>query len=188
VIGSRENLVPGVIAAVVVVGLLCLVDLLLTFGVIRRLREHTDLLRDSQLPGGPPVTRLTAGQAPERFTAVTSDGGAVTGPDGLRLAGFFSAKCSACPERVAPFAAYVRTNGLAKDEVLAVLIVADGDRPPSYLSELAEVARVSVQPMDSMLAQAFGVVGYPAFCLLDAEGAVVSSGFDPAALPAPAIV
>jgi len=31
-------------AAVVVVGLLCLTDLLLTFGVIRRLREHTEQL------------------------------------------------------------------------------------------------------------------------------------------------
>jgi len=31
-------------AAIVVVGLLCLADLLLTFGVIRRLREHTEQL------------------------------------------------------------------------------------------------------------------------------------------------
>ena len=31
-------------AAIVVMGLLCLIDLLLTFGVIRRLREHTEQL------------------------------------------------------------------------------------------------------------------------------------------------
>ena len=35
---------PILIAAVVVVGGLCLLDLLLTFGVIRRLREHTSML------------------------------------------------------------------------------------------------------------------------------------------------
>ena len=35
---------PILIAAVVVVGCLCLLDLLLTFGVIRRLREHTSML------------------------------------------------------------------------------------------------------------------------------------------------
>ena len=35
---------PIVIAAVTIVGVLCVLDLLLTFGVIRRLREHTAML------------------------------------------------------------------------------------------------------------------------------------------------
>ena len=178
---------PAVIAAVATVGLLCLVDLLLTFGVIRRLREHTELLRSQPVRAERPVISLTTGQAPELFTLVTSGGTVVTGPGGLRLAGFFSSSCSACPERVAPFIAYARTNRLASDEVLAVLLVGDGDEPPLYANDLARVARVSVQPFDCLVTKAFGVTGYPAFCLLDADGAVVSSGFDPAALPAPAM-
>ena len=33
-------------AAVVVVGILCVLDLLLSFGIIRRLREQNEALRD----------------------------------------------------------------------------------------------------------------------------------------------
>jgi hypothetical protein len=33
-----------------------------------------------------------------------------------------------------------------------------------------------------------GVIGYPAFCLLDADGAAVASGYDAAGLPALAMV
>jgi hypothetical protein len=179
--------VPALIAAVVIVGLLCLIDLLLTFGVIRRLREHTELLRDRDHPiTMSPVIGLSAGQTPAAFTVATADG-TVTGPAGLRLVGFFSAGCSACPERVAPFAGYARSHQLAVDEVLAVILVGDSGEPPSYLNAVAEVAQVSVQPFDCPAAQAFAVAGYPAFCLLDADGAVLSSGFDPAELPAPAM-
>ena len=56
------------IGAVVVVGVLCLIDLLLTFGVIRRLREHTTMLAGFQ-PGGDRVTGLAAGGTPAAFTA-----------------------------------------------------------------------------------------------------------------------
>jgi hypothetical protein len=47
---------------------------------------------------------------------------------------------------------------------------------------------VSVQPGGGPVTAAFGVAGYPAFCLLDTSGAVVSSGLDPAGLPSPALV
>ena len=178
----------AIIAAVVVVGLLCLVDLLLTFGVIRRLREHTDLLRNRQtsIPWRP-VIGLAEGEAPAPFTVVSAAGATVTGPAGLRLAGFFSVGCSVCPGQVAPFAEYARAHHLAKDQVLAILLVPDGGEPPPYLHELAEVAQVTVQRPDAMVAQAFKVAGFPAFCLLDANGAMVSSGFGSAELPAPVL-
>jgi hypothetical protein len=178
---------PVVIAAVVIVGLLCLLDLLLTFGTIRRLREHTELLRARQLADTLPVIGLPAGQVPEPFTAVAEDGAVIAGPAGLRLAGFFSATCPACPGRVAPFIDYVQANHIARDDVLATLLDAAGAAPPPYLSLLAEVALVTVQPAGSQVIKSFGVAGYPAFCLLDADGAVVASGFDPESLPAAAM-
>lgn len=178
---------PVVIAAVIVVGAVCLLDLLLTFGVIRRLREHTELLREHQMPSSRQVIGLSAGQVPKPFTVVTADGAALSGPAGLRLAGFFSASCSICPARVAPFIEYVRGNHIARDDVLVVLLVTDGNTPPRYMDELAEAAQVCVQPDDSGVATAFSVAGYPAFCLLDTDGVVVSAGYDPAALPSPAM-
>ncbi|HLK01868.1 MAG TPA: hypothetical protein VKU39_18455 [Streptosporangiaceae bacterium] len=138
-------------------------------------RERTDVLRSHQ---------VSVGQAPVSFIAVAEDGTAVGGPVGLTLVGFFCAGCPACSARIAPFTAYVRANRIARDDVLTILLLGD-EGPPPYLDRLAEVALVSVQPPGNLIGEAFGVDGYPAFCLLDGVGTVVATGADPAALPAP---
>jgi hypothetical protein len=173
------------IAAVALVGVLCLLDLLLTFGVIRRLREHTALL--SGRGGQPPVLGLAKGKAPGAFSAVTASGEVVTDAAKLRMVAFFSSSCSACPERVPPFAEYASSHRLERDSVLAV--IQDGAAEPvPYLDQIAGVALVCMEPVDGEVAKAFEVNGYPLFFLLDADGAVVDSGFDPAMLPEPAAV
>jgi len=88
-------------AAVVVVGLLCLADLLLTFGVIRRLREHTEQLSGFpwSRPSGKPA--WPTGRSRSHLPRSASPGERLSGPAGLRVVAFFSAGCSACPERVA---------------------------------------------------------------------------------------
>lgn len=175
---------PILIAAVIAVGGLCLLDLLLTFGVIRRLREHTDILSNG--PGAASsVTSLEPGQSPAAFAAVTTSGEPVTGA-GLRVAAFFSSSCSACPERVAPFLAYLSRHRISQDSVL-VVVSQDDDAPAPYLDQLAEAAQACTEPEGGEIAKAFGVTGFPAFCLLDADGAVLASGYDPAALPEPAM-
>ncbi len=170
-------------AAVGVIGALCLLDLLLTFGVIRRLREHTELLSR----GGavtPPVVGLAAGEPVAAFSAVTTGGERLPGAGGLRVAGFFSSSCSACPERVSPFVDYLRSHQVAPDSVLSVVVAPSGE-PPPYLDRLAEVSRVCIERVDGEVARAFKVAGFPAFCLLGADGAIVASGYDPAMLPEP---
>jgi hypothetical protein len=174
---------PILVVAVVIVGALCLTDLLLSFGIIRRLREHTALLSE-QAHADLPVTGLAAGEIPAPFTVVTTDEQLQAGPAGLRLVAFFSSSCSICPKRVPAFADYVRTNSLGHDGVLAVVLGA-ADKPVPYLDELRAVARTRLEPEDGELAKVFKVSGYPAFCLLDADGAVLASGYDPATLPAP---
>ncbi|HLJ99770.1 MAG TPA: hypothetical protein VKU39_07665 [Streptosporangiaceae bacterium] len=174
---------PVLIAAVILVGVVCLTDLLLTFGVIRRLREHTAMLGETR-GADPPVTGLAAGQTPDPFAAVTIDGAAIAGPAGLRVVAFFSRHCPACPGRISPFIDYVRANHLSQVDVLAV-VTGSPDEPVAYLGQLADVAQVCVEEDDDDLAKAFKVSGFPAFCLLSASGAVFASGFDPAALPAP---
>lgn len=168
-------------AAIVVVGLLCLADLLLTFGVIRRLREHSE-----QLAGfgqDTAVTQLAADEVPAPFTALGTTGEQLTGPTGLRLVAFFSAGCSACPESVPAFVDYLRANHIARDEVLVVIGSSQAE-PVSYAEQLAEVAPVCVEPPGGELETAFKVRGYPAFCLLDATGSVSVASHEPAKLPA----
>ena len=184
---------PALIAAVAIVGALCLLDLLLTFGVIRRLREHSEMLARSQAGGGAAgsgAIGLGAGQAPAAFTATATDGGegvAVPGPSGLTVVAFFSPKCPVCPERAPAFIDYVTAHAVGRAEVLAV-IAGQSDEPVPYLADLAAVARISTEPNDGTVGRAFAVRGFPAFFLLDAGGTVLWSGYDPTALPAPAAV
>lgn len=170
------------VAAVIAVGLLCVVDLLLTFGVVRRLREHTALL--SARTSETIVLGLSPGSTPSAFAAVTTEGDVLTGPSGFRVAAFFSSSCSICPRRAPAFVDYIRANRMARGEVLAVVLAREGDFVP-YLDSLAQVAQVCMQPPDGEIAAAFQVIGYPAFCLLDAEGALRVISYDPAELPEP---
>lgn len=175
---------PIVIGALVFVGGLCLLDLLLTFGVIRRLREQTEATGARMSPalaGG-----LPAGQAPGRFSAVTTEGEPVRGTDGLRLIAFFST-CSVCPERVAPFADYLAAHRVSRESALAVS-VGPGSDPQPYLAELAPFARICAELPGGAIAGAFHVTAFPWFFLLDADGVVVAGGYDPAKLPEPATV
>jgi hypothetical protein len=169
-------------AAVVVVGLLCIADMLLTFGVVRRLRVHSALL--SEYGGAESaVIGLSPGDVPEQFALRSDDGEQVLGPAGLRVAAFFSSTCSACPEQVPAFVEYLRSNHVERDSVLAVVVGSAGE-PVPYLTQLGEVARVRAEPEAAELTTAFKVTGYPAFCLLDDDGAVVAAGYDPGRLPA----
>lgn len=175
---------PIVIAALVLVGGLCLLDLLLTFGVIRRLREQTEML--ARRSSGQQAPGLSAGQAPGPFSAVTTTGEPVSDAASLRLVAFFST-CPICPERVPPFAAYIRDHRVSRDSVLAVS-VGSGSDPQPYLAELAPLAQICVEPEDGAIRRAFEVTGFPWFFLLDADGVVIASGYDPASLPEPATV
>lgn len=173
---------PILIAAVAVVGGLCLLDLLMTFGVVRRLREHSRMLAGSD--PARPLVALSPGELPGDFSRKTLSGSVVTGTTGLRVVAFLASWCSICPERVPSFIGYLRDHRIGRDSVLAVVEGGD-DAPPAYLDRLAEVAQVCVEPPDGTIAKAFGVQGFPAFCLLDSAGALVASGHDPATLAEP---
>jgi Redoxin len=168
-------------AAVIIVGALCLLDLLLTLGVIRRLRDQAAMF-DRIRSGEQPLLGLAAGKTPAPFKATSAEGAAVRGPAGLSLVAFFAASCPACPKRVPAFAEYLRTHRIGRDEALAV-VTGQTAESVAYLGDLAAVANVCIQPHDGSVGQAFGVQRFPAFFLLDADGTIVASGYDPAALP-----
>jgi len=177
---------PILIAAIVVVGSLCMLDLLLTFGVIRRLREHTTMLARSR-ETEPPVTGLAAGMSPDAFSAVTIDGDLVDNAADLRVVAFFSSSCAICPERVPPFTEYVRSHRIGRDSVLGV-VEGSASAPPPYLDQLAAVAQVRIEPPGGEVARAFKVSGFPAFCVLDSAGTLIASGYDSSVLSEPAAV
>ena len=96
-------------AAVVVVGVLCLLDLLLSFGIIRRLRQQNEALRDlreKQSAEEPPIM-LTSGSHIELSDVDVSGA----------LVGFFSPNCEPCKERMPQFIEYATGH---RGKVIAV--------------------------------------------------------------------
>jgi hypothetical protein len=166
---------PHLVAAVVVVGVLCVFNLLLTYGVIRRLREHTKLL--SYRPAGLPDIIVGAGSMVGAFSASTIDGDLLSVDDLATgtMVGFFSPGCSACGEQLPKFVDAAAAHPCGQGHVLAVVIGSEDDAK-EYVSSLLLKARVVVQPHGSEIEKAFAVKGYPSFALVGADGVVTVSG------------
>ncbi|MFJ4585172.1 TlpA family protein disulfide reductase [Streptomyces echinatus] len=174
------------VAAVVFVGLLCLLDLVLTVGLVRRLRQHTELLNErSNRQGSHAGEVMTAvGTAPQEFTATTIDGEAIT-RDSLTtstLVGFIAPGCKPCRAEFPHFLRAAAEHPGGREHVLAV--VSDGPGSAEYAAQLKEVARVVVEAPDGVVTTAFSVRGVPAFGLLGAGTAVTAAAVHFADLPA----
>lgn len=169
---------PILVAWLSLLTVICLLNLIFTFGVIRRLREHTQQLA-SRPAAAPDLMMLTAGEQIDGFTATTTTGLTVSraGLTGLTLVGFFSPHCRACQERLPSFRTRAADLPGGRAQVIAVAI-GSADETAELQTQLADVAQVVVEPEQSDMALAFGVRAYPAFALVDAGGTVVASGYD----------
>lgn len=173
---------------VVIVGVLTVLNLLLTFGVIRRLREHTELL-SARSTAGPSDLLLGVGESPESFTAVTTNDEQIS-PEtlvGEQLVGFFTSGCEPCKDKAPLFAERAAARG--RSRTLAV-VIGDPDEVGEFVTLFEPVARVVVESsMDAgSVAGAFKVKGFPAICVLNGDGEVTASGFDVAQAAKPSLV
>jgi thiol-disulfide isomerase/thioredoxin len=166
---------PYLIAAVVIVGMLCVLNLLLTYGVVRRLREHGELL--AQGPPAVPNPMIDAGSVVGAFIAITVDGDELIADDLApgTLVGFFSLGCSGCLLELPRFVDAAAAHPGGPDRVLAVVIGAEEDAA-EQVAVLSSRARVVVAPPEAEIEEAFGVKGFPAFALLGEGRVVTASG------------
>jgi peroxiredoxin len=179
---------PFLTAIVALVGAVCLLDLVLTLGVMRRLREHADLLARSSAADGPARDpMLAAGEVAAPFHAVDTTGEPVTRDalTGRTLVGFFTPDCDACTERMPGFLAEAAAFPGGRAQVLAV-VAAGAEDASAYRDRLAGVARVVVEPHRTGVAKALGVRGFPTFCVLDGTGRVIETGLPSDRSPVPA--
>ncbi|MFC8722409.1 TlpA disulfide reductase family protein [Kitasatospora sp. NPDC057198] len=155
---------------------LCLFNLVLTYGVVRRLRALSRAGADS------PAT--VSGRVDE-FAVTAVDGTAVGRADlapGTVL-GFFSPGCPPCAALLPRFVGAVRTAGLPAAAVLAVVM--PGEDPAEarkYARELAGVATVVVGEQARAVSAACGVQGFPAVCVIGADGRIREADGDLSAL------
>ena len=168
----------ALLVTVVLLSILCLLSLLLNFGVIRRLRALEGRI-DQLAAGSPdagPARQLyldAGGSVPEvSFTDVT---GRVhsTSTLGPAVYGFFSPQCSSCHERLPEFLAYA---GQQSGSVVSV-IVRDGGDTEHLIQVLGEVGMVVVEDVDDPLTAAFQISAFPVFAIVDSGGIVRSSGY-----------
>jgi hypothetical protein len=145
--------------AVVLVGALCVLDLLLTFGVIRRLRADTG----SRSPQG------GSDPGPPMAPVGTAIRGTGLDWDGETLVGFFLPDCGPCEQQFPEFMEYARTQ----ERVVAVVSDPAG-KGAELVRKLGEVAQVVVEAgTDGVLRRAFQVQGFPSYCLVG-DGRIIA--------------
>jgi peroxiredoxin len=172
---------PFLTAAVTLVGVLCLVDLLLTVAVIRRLRGHGTRLAELQATSRPMGPRfLPVGSGAPEFSSQTVDGELVShatlagGPCALA---FLESSCQPCRDRVPDLRSFAAEMPGGRARVLAV-VTGEGDAADGIIDALREVARVVSGPHAAPIVTAFEVAGFPAFYAFEG-GAVRAAGADP---------
>ncbi|MEU4392779.1 hypothetical protein [Kribbella sp. NPDC023855] len=138
------------------------VNLLLTFAVLRRLREHDQRLARLEARGGSHLDVLV-GRKPEPFQIVATDGRQL-GHDtnDALLIGFFSVGCAACHDQAGPFRQALEEGRFGGHEAL---VVVDGPRggDPDLVNGLSDLGVVIEGDQAQTVAEAYGVVGFPAF-------------------------
>ncbi|GAA2306419.1 hypothetical protein GCM10010149_65270 [Nonomuraea roseoviolacea subsp. roseoviolacea] len=150
------------IAAVVLVGLLCLLNLVLMTGVLRRLREHTAELQ--RLAGGAMAPMaydprvLVGRRLPEEAA-------------GPRLVGFFDVECDTCHERAPEFVAAARTE----DGAALAVVSGDPGRADDLVELMSGVAKVVTGDDALRIAEAVGISAFPTFLRTGAEGVIVAA-------------
>ncbi|GAA0928714.1 hypothetical protein [Nonomuraea longicatena] len=161
------------VAAVVLVGLLCALNLLLTFGVIRRLRAQAANAASAARPPAP-----TVGSTVQPFTATAVTGEEVSAITlGRAVVAFFDVGCGPCRERLPAFVAAAPRQSRP---VLAVVVGGDTEHP--MVTSLLPFASVVVEGHDGVVAKAFGISSFPTLCAIDEFGVITDTALDLGAL------
>lgn len=170
-----------VAAAIAVLFLLGAINLLLTLGVVRRLREYADVLSGmkSLVPSGG-SRLLPVGESPGDFSTLTTDGETVSRSslrDGSVVA-FWGPHCQPCAAKLPALLELLAS--LPGGRQAALTVVQGGEAESAALvSRLRPVTRVVVEPNAGPTASAFQARATPTLYVLDAEGRVRAAGHDP---------
>jgi hypothetical protein len=153
-------------------------NLLLTFGVIRKLRDHDARLAPLPVRAAGPSTGSTV----PTVTATTVAGRRVStvDPDRVTLIGFFTPGCKPCADSIPQFLDVPVRAGVGA--VAVVVTDTDAVDGGPYVNKLAAVD-VVVERSGGNWATALQVTSFPMLCLVDRDGAVLGSGNAFSALP-----
>jgi hypothetical protein len=172
-----------ILAVLPPIGVLCLVNLILGFGIIRRLRAHEVTFR--RLFGTQQPTSVSVGSRPHDFLATMLDGTLVSRDElsGPALVGFFQPGCGPCAEQTRPFLDLAGEMRAGDSRVLAIVCGPNELEVREYARRFDADAMTFAETPDGPVATAFGVSGFPTFVLLDPVGRVIAAEHRVDALP-----
>ncbi|MCX5554013.1 hypothetical protein [Streptomyces sp. NBC_00051] len=139
------------------VAVLCLLDLLLTVGVIKRLREHTEIIAPIRQQSG-----IRTGDEVGEFSVVSVDGEPL-GRDFLAddsVVAFFAPDCQPCKAVLPDFIRLAETDGNCRDHRIAV-VIGDTSASRELVEMLRPVAQVVVEEPLGTVSTAFRTSGTP---------------------------
>ena len=148
-------------ALLVVCGLLVCTNLVFTYGVVRRLREHSERLAELDNHGEERPVQPPVGTPVPAFRAATTTGAAVMGStvsEGEFFVGFFSTTCPPCRERLPEFASLA--TKLGTERFLAV-ITGTPPEADELIAASAGALAVVVEEPDGPVTRAFGITALP---------------------------
>ena len=173
---------PYLVTLVAVLVAATLLNLVLTIGVIRRLRDHTEQLAGMPGPDGfpagfePPARAMVpVGDRVADFTATSTEGETISreGLSGRTLVAFLSPDCPGCLDQVPHLADYAAGFPGGREQVVTVLGGTEEDIE-AMRARLAPVSRIVVEPWGAgAIAEAFDMKLWPAFGLVDDDGTVI---------------
>jgi thiol-disulfide isomerase/thioredoxin len=157
------------VVAVVLLGVLTLLNLALTAGLVRHLRRSDG--RDATI-GGVPV-----GHTVGDFAGLDTEGRPVARDllAGPTLVGFFTPGCEPCEDLLPRFE---RKAGTLPHDSLAVVHAVRAQDADGYVARLSPVARVVVEAPGGSLQEAFQVSGFPSVFLVGGDGTVIADDLD----------
>jgi thiol-disulfide isomerase/thioredoxin len=161
--------------AVALIGALCLINLLLTLAVVRRLRQHGEQLTGRRTTDPAMSPYLPLGTPVPEFAATTLAGEVVSLGDltGARsIVAFLAVNCPPCRMQLREIAEFAQSFPGGARRVLVVVSAASLDRAGDYIEELTGKAAIVVERMTGPTGQAFAVSAFPAIYALDERGHV----------------
>ncbi|WP_444960761.1 TlpA family protein disulfide reductase [Nocardiopsis sp. M1B1] len=169
-----------VVAAVALVGALGLVNLLLSIGVIRRLRQHTELLenRPRSADDDVPASAVPVGTSVGAFRATSTRGAEVVFDASAErlLVAFVSPDCSPCRKRLPLLLDHLAQN---PDVRALAVVIEEGGAEADMVAQLEPTVSVVVQPWEGELPRLFDIQGTPSFITVENGVVTATSVFAP---------
>ncbi|QIS15136.1 redoxin domain-containing protein [Nocardia arthritidis] len=159
---------------VVVLSIITALNLLVTYGLVRRIRVHSDLLEE--LVGATTARALPVGTPIPAFTTHAIDGSRLADTDLRHPAAIalFAVDCPHCRTNLPDFIAYIQGAGYARDHVLAMVTTRDATDP--MVEMLTPTTTLVCEPnSEGAVATAFGIQAYPTFYLTDDNGVITAA-------------